>query len=210
VIASIVLFSVNTLDSKLYKPEEFGNIVTGQTQDVKRIISVLGNDIHGVGHKDMNKALQNLEKGISLTNIKGKKNIKNVKGNQRIEFLGYPSVYKLPSDISYLKMVLSNQRIVGLIIEALKRMGVLNNLAFFLEGYFHIVRFTYEEDEKTTEITKLRRKMVDNDEWRPDIAEPLLVLDELNLKLAAKKVAELLMEIPSFYYKLLLIVLTLA
>ncbi len=89
-------------------------------------------------------------------------------------------------------------------------MGLLNNLAFFIEGFFHIVRFRYGEEDKTAGMNKPSRKMINNEEERQDIAEPILFQDELNLKLAAKETAERLIETPSFYYKLLLMILTLA
>jgi hypothetical protein len=205
----------------LYKPEELRNMVTGQIQkeeigkDVEGIISVFGNDDYNVSYKDMNRALQELERDIGLTNIKGKKNIKNVKGNQKIEFQGYPSVYKLPSDISYLKKVMSNPRIIRLIVGALKKMGLLDNLAFFLEGFFHVVIFSYIKEEKITHgIIKLSIKMIDDEEYRPDIsgwkkfAETILFLDELQLTLMAKKYAEFMIEIPPLYYKILLCALS--
>jgi hypothetical protein len=222
VIANIFLSSVITLDpDNLYKPEELRNMVTGQIQkeeigkDVEGIISVFGNDDYNVSYKDMNRALQELERDIGLTNIKGKKNIKNVKGNQKIEFQGYPSVYKLPSDISYLKKVMSNPRIIRLIVGALKKMGLLDNLAFFLEGFFHVVIFSYIKEEKITHgIIKLSIKMIDDEEYRPDIsgwkkfAETILFLDELQLTLMAKKYAEFMIEIPPLYYKILLCALS--
>jgi hypothetical protein len=178
VIANIILSSINTLDPEnLYKPEELRNMVTGQIQeeeigrDVEGIISVFGNEDHNVSYKDMNRALQELEREVGLINIKGKKNIKNAKGNQKIEFSGYPSVYKLPPDTSYLKKIMSNPKVTRCIIGTLKRMGLLDNLTFILEGFFHVVRFSYIEEERTTYgIIKLSIKMMDNEEYRPDIS----------------------------------------
>jgi hypothetical protein len=222
IIASLILSSVNKLDPEvLHKPEEFRNMVAGQIleeeigEDVKGIISVFGNDVHRVSYKDMNRALQELEKEIGLINIKGKKNIKNVKGDQKIEFSGYPSVYKLPPDISQLKKVMSNQKIIQLVVRVLKKMGLLDNLAFIVEGFCHIVRFSYIKEENTTYgIIKLSTKMIDSEEYCPDVsgwkqfAETILFLDELHLKLWAKKTAEFMIEIPPLYYKILLYALS--
>jgi hypothetical protein len=98
-----ILFNLKNLDpDKLYKPEQFREMVTNtmQTQAVnisRDIVTALENDAQygRVNYKDMNRALEELESEIGLINIKGKRNIKKVRGKQRIKFSGSPSVYKL-------------------------------------------------------------------------------------------------------------------
>jgi hypothetical protein len=221
VIASIILSSANTLEpEELYKPEQFREIVSKQIRedetdkDIDGIASVFGTNSHDVSYKDMNRALHALEKEIGLTSIKGKKNIKSATSSQKIEFSGYPSVRKLPPDLFYLKKVMSNQKMTQLIVGGLKRMGLLDNLAFILEGFLHAIRYSYKEETTTYGMLKLGIKMIDDDKYRPDLsdwkkfAEVTLFLDEVRLKLMAKKMAEYMIEIPPLYYKIFLCALS--
>src|SRR5215208_1933799 len=97
--------------------------------DTNDLVAALSDKSEGdyVTSKDMNKALKTLVKEIGLANIKGK---------EKIDFLGNPSLYRLPPDSMGLKRVLSDPGAVELIFKILIKMGLISYLKFILEASF--------------------------------------------------------------------------
>jgi hypothetical protein len=96
-----------------------------------------------VSAKDMNRALEELERIIDLETVK-KNDIRNIAKKYQIKFFGKPSLYKFPNDLTNLKRIYSDRRLAAPIIKALVELGFVDDLTFFLEGVIHSLRNNYK------------------------------------------------------------------
>jgi hypothetical protein len=153
-----------------------------------------------------------LEKEIGLINVKGKEKIRNIRGKQKIEFLGNPSLYKLPPDSMSLKRVLSKPKAFELIFKTLIKMGLLSHLKFILEASFYAVR-DQDKKERVYDLTKMAGKQIDKPDAKVEKSgwesyrNFLLSVPEDQLKIIADKLAEYTVQDPTLYRFILLLVL---
>ena len=148
-----LLFNINDIDpAKYYKPEDLGEIV------LKQIRSYMDEDRSGihffpwdtppgrVSAKDMNRALEELERIIDLKTVK-KKDIRNIAKEYQIKFSGKPSLYQFPNDLTNLKRIYSDRKLAEPIIKALVELGLIDDLTFFIQGIIHFLRNNYQEEK---------------------------------------------------------------
>lgn len=159
--------------------------------------------------KDMNKAMQLLQKEIGLINLKGKKEVeKNNLLKHKIELKGRPSVYKMPDIFAALNKVCSDELATRQVVKTLVNMGMLAILAFILEASFYAVK-----DGNTNRIDELfkvaRREIVgaevkiDTDKFRL-YKEYIQSLDESELRSLAINKAKEMLNHPELYGYILL------
>lgn len=216
VAAAILLFDLGNMDpDKWYKPEDFREIITKKMQADTGTVTTLDHDNHQryVSYKDMNRTVKELERNIGLINKKGKEKIKKVRGRQIIKFSGSPSVYKLPSDVSDLRKAMSNPKVIELVFRSLKRLGLLDYLAFLLEAFFHTMRASLKEKAASHALINLIKSAneaglkLDTSSWE-SYCKTLLTVNDAQLKIIAKKLAESMIEKPQHYRNILLCVLS--
>lgn len=218
IAACILLFDPWNLDpDKWYKPEDFRGIITKKMRvnDNTDIMSTLDCDSQQryVSYKNMNRALKELEMDIGLINKKGKEKIKKVRDRQKIKFSGSPSVYKLPPDVSVLKKAMSKPKVIELVFRSLRRMGLLDYLAFLFEAFFHTMRSSHKDEAASHALINLIRSTsgirgkLDASDWE-SYGRMLLTQNDAQLKIIAMKLAESMIEKPEHYHNILLYVLS--
>lgn len=223
IVANFIIYDFNNLNpGTMYSPAEFKDRITKSMQsdilyDNADMITTLGEEFRlnndYTNSKDISKALKALEKEIGLINIPGKENIKKIKGKQKIEFLGKPSLYKLPTHSESLKRVMSNPKAVELIFRSLIAMGYLPHLTFVCEATFYAIR-DQNGEEMVYQLAKMASKQVDNPDEKVDKSSwewyrnELLSKSDDQLKMLAGKVAEFVTENPALRQLILLLALS--
>ena len=118
----------------------------------------LGTNSEYISSNDISRALKSLEKEIGLINIRGKNKVKKTKGPQRIQFLGTPSMYKLPNRSQGLKKIMSKPDAIELVFKGLVSMGLLPHLEFIWKASFYVAR----DQASKYELGKLAEKSMDH------------------------------------------------
>jgi hypothetical protein len=223
IAAAVLLNDVRNIDPDTwYKPEDFRKIITKKMQsdivnDNTDLITAIGDDHQHtyVSYKDMNRALKELERDIGLINKRGKEQIKKVRGKQKIKFSGSPSVYRLPSDVSDLEKAMSNPKVIELVFRSLKRLGLLDYLAFLLEAFFHTMRASLKEKAASSALINLIKSTneaglkLDASSWE-SYCKILLTQNDTQLKIIAKNLAQSMIENPQHYRNILLCALSIS
>lgn len=149
-----LLFNINDISpNNFYKPEDLGGIILQQMRshndDVySNIDSSLSNFSHNkVKAIDMYRTLEELERAIGLKSVE-KKDIQKIAKKYKIKFTGKPSLYQFPNDLTELKRVYSNPVMGELIIKALVKLNLVDDLSFFLEGVILSLLNKYQEKRK--------------------------------------------------------------
>jgi hypothetical protein len=148
---TFILFNVNNMESnRLYKPSEFKDEINNSLQTIspdnfsdtfdKMVRPVLHDNKKNVTSKDISKALKVLESEMAFEKAKSKDEVKKIKGNQKIEFIGRPHFYKLPNIANEIKRVLSNPEAVAITFRSLRKLGLERHLNFLLKASFYAVR----------------------------------------------------------------------
>ncbi|HJY14830.1 MAG TPA: hypothetical protein VJ225_02290 [Nitrososphaeraceae archaeon] len=219
------MFNFDNMDAnRLYKPSEIKSEINKYMQtDIPYDITDLAatalaknskaDSSEYVTSKDISKAFKTLENDILLTKIKGKEEVKSIKGKQKIEFLGKPYFYKLPPKSESLKRIISNPKVVELIFKALTELSLLPHLQFVYEASFYAVRDNVRK-EKMYNLSKIAIKgigksdaKIDKSSWE-SYRDLLLPFSEGQLEIIAKKLAESTAQYPALYYFILLIALS--
>jgi hypothetical protein len=219
---AFTIFNFSNMDHRtLYRPQDLKTEITKHMQtnkvnDTTDILTALGDkpgtNSDYVNSKDISKALKALEKEIGLINIKGKDKIKKAKGTQRIQFLGKPSLYKLPHDSEGLKKLMSKPKAVGLVFKSLVNMGLLPHLEFVWEASFYVTR----DQASTYELGRLAEKSIDQSNLKIDpkkwnsYRNLLLSIPEDRFKMLAHKLTELSADHPELYRFILLLGLSIS
>jgi hypothetical protein len=221
-IASSLLFNISELDPKLlYKPEKLREIATKQLQlyletDNSDFLMTSDKDVDSmkIGYQDMTRALEELDRDVSLENFKTKSKIKKqVKMNQKMRFSGSPSAYRLPHSISVLKTVQTNPVLIRLIIKTLTKMGLVENLAFFSEGFFYAIRFSQKSGEENmkhllisaAKSSSLWNKIgLPNKSYVETFCKFISSFDDVELKAIARDTAESMVQNPELCCNILL------
>jgi hypothetical protein len=221
IVANFIIYDFNNLNpGTLYGPAEFKDRITKSMQsdilyDDADMIATVEDEFKDdyISSNDISKALKALEKEIGLVNVPGKENIKKIKGKQKIEFLGKPSLYKLPPQVESLKRVISKPKVVELIFKSLITMGYLPHLAFVCEATFYAIRDRNGE-VMIYQLAKMASKQIDNSDVMVDQScwewyrNELLSKSDDQLKMLAGKVAEFVTENPALRQFILLLALS--
>ena len=132
-----LLFNINDINPNgFYKPEDLGRIIFQQMRshndDVYSNTDSLLLDISHSKVKaiDMYRALEALERTIGLKSVE-KKDIRKIAKKYKIKFTGKPSLYQFPNDLKELKRIYSNPVMGELIIKALVKLNLVDDLSFF-------------------------------------------------------------------------------
>ena len=171
-----VIYSFN--DPELDRPYSSGEFQKKIKRQVKTDVSNDTSDLlsdsyqqeyngYKISSKDMNKAIEALEKEIGLIHITSKKGVKEiVRGKYTIQFgEGRPSYFMLPPDSVSLKKIMHRPKAFELIIKSLKTMGLLDNLEFLWETYLYLLSDLNDiHIQNLREITNMSRKLIIGDE----------------------------------------------
>jgi hypothetical protein len=223
IIANFIIYDFNNLDpGTLYSPADFKDKITKNMQsDIHYgnvdVTATIGDEFKSINDytnsNDISKALKALEKEIGLINIPGKENIKEIKGKQKIEFLGKPSLYKLPPHSESLKRAMSKPKAIELIFKSLIDMGYLPHLTFVCEATFYAIRDPNNE-EIMYNLAKMASKQIDKPDEKIDrsrfeeLSNTLLFKSDYELKMLAGEVAKYVSEDPDLRQFILFLVLS--
>jgi hypothetical protein len=137
------------------------------------------------------KALKTLEREIGLINIPGKDKIKKMRGKQKIDFLGRPSQWRLPSSTELMK-IMSKPKAIEVIIKSLNDSGLHHHLEFVWEASFYVIR-DQARKKGVYELAKMAEKSVDHLGTKIDqqgwesYRNSLLLIPEDQLKVLANR-----------------------
>ena len=90
--------------------------------------------------KDMNRALKMLEKDFGLIRKTTKKDVKAIKGNQKIEFSGRPSFQYGTPELENVKRIIAQPKAIELIFNSLVKVRIIPHLQFVCEATFYAFR----------------------------------------------------------------------
>jgi hypothetical protein len=216
--ALFVVYDYGNVDtSYLYTPgeirrkiiDEINSDISIDSSDITASIGLADDGDYYLSSKDMNKAMQLLQKEIGVRNIKGKREVKkNAISGQKIELKGRPSVYKMPNIFAILNTVCSDRLATRQVIKTLLSLGMLDLMAFILEASFYTLK-----DSNTNRVDELfkvaRRPLIDTEvEINADkfqlYKEYIKSLDEDELRLLAINKAKEMLNHPEFYGYILL------
>jgi hypothetical protein len=220
---AFTIFNFSNMDHRrFYRPQDLKTEITKHMQtstiknDTTDLLAAtedkLVTNSEYVSSKDITKSLKALENEIGLINIKGKDKIKKAKGTQQIQFLGKPSLYKLPHNSEGLKKIMSKPKAIELIFKSLVNMGLLSHLEFIWEASFYVTR----DQGSTYELGKLAEKLVDHLNLKIDqqnwsfYQNLLLSIPEDRLGILAHKLSELSANHPELYRFILLLGLSIS
>ena len=225
-----VIYSFN--DPELDRPYSSGEFQKKIKRQVKTDVSNDTSDLlsdsyqqeyngYKISSKDMNKAIEALEKEIGLIHITSKKGVKEiVRGKYTIQFgEGRPSYFMLPPDSVSLKKIMHRPKAFELIIKSLKTMGLLDNLEFLWETYLYLLSDLNDiHIQNLREITNMSRKLIigDEDTTDPTFSEisktewessrrDLQSVDENQIKLIARETNQLITQNWQFARAILLL-----
>ena len=207
----IVYDHENVDTSYLYTPGEIRKKIIDQinsdtsddSSDTTASTSADDGDYY-LSFKDMNKAMQLLQKEIGLINLKGKKAIKKyAMSGQKIELKGRPSVYKMPDIFTILNKVCSDELATRQVVKTLLSMGVLAILAFILEASFYAVKDG--NANRIDDLYKVARREIVSTKAKEDMdkfqlyKEYIRSLDENELRVLAINKAKEMFNHPELY-----------
>jgi hypothetical protein len=221
-IASSLLLNISDLDPELlYQPEKLRELAAKQLHvyigtDSLDMLTTSESNVESINvkYQDMTRALRELDRDVGLEYFKTKADIKKeAKSNQSMKFSGSPSAYRLPHNISVLKTVQSNPVLVRLIIKTLTKMGLVENLAFFGEGFLYAVRLSQISGKESIKhllisaaksSSLLDKTGVSNKSYVETFCEFISSLDNRELKAIARDTAESMVQNPELCCNILL------
>lgn len=159
----------------------------------------------------MNRALKMLEKDFGLILKTTKKDIKAIKGNQKIELSGRPSFYMLPPKLEDVKRIIAQPKSIERIFNSLVNLEILPHLQFVCEATFYAYREYIVKDQQydlasARIANKLVPRQIDNSGW-DSYRKLLLSLSEEQLKILANGLAQSMPQFPSVFRNIMLIAL---
>ena len=222
-ISVFIISNFNDMQSdKKYKTSEIKDEInrdmqSGTSDDISDLAGALtsgseADENEYATSKDMNRALKMLEKDFGLVRKTTKKDVKDIKGEQKIEFSGRPSFYMLPPDLESIKRIISRPKAIELVFNSLVKLGILPHLEFVCEATFYAFReYIVKEQEYELASVKIANKLVPEakinklgwDSYR----NLLLSLSEEQLKILANGVAQSMVHFPSIFRNIMLIAL---
>jgi hypothetical protein len=165
--------------------------------------------------KDMNRALKMLEKDFGLIRKTTKKDVKAIKGNQKIEFSGRPSFNMMPPELENVKRIIAQPKAIELIFNSLVKLGILPHLQFVCEATFYAFReYIVKEQQYYLASARIASKLVPEPDAKIDKSgwdsyrNLLLSLSEEQLKILAYGVAQSMTRFPSVFRNIMLIALS--
>jgi hypothetical protein len=167
--AFIIFGSKNMDQKKLYSPSYFKNEIEEYMRDKtlndpSDILAAMTDESNRqkefVSSNEIYKALITLEREIGLINIPGKDKIKKIRGKQKIDFLGRPSRWQLPSSGELMK-IMSKLKAIEIIIKGLIASGLLPHLQFIWEASFYVIR-DQARKKSVYELAKIAEKSADH------------------------------------------------
>lgn len=165
-----------------------------------------------VTSKDITRAFKMLVNDFGLVHKATKKDIKSIKGHQKIEFPGRPSSYILPPNFDSIKRIIVQPNAIELVFKSLIKLGVLPNLQFVCEAAFYAFReYIVKEQQYDLASARIANKLVpdakiDSSGW-DSYRNLLLSLSEEQLKILANGVAQSMFNFPSVFRNIMLIAL---
>jgi hypothetical protein len=165
-----------------------------------------------VTSKDMSRALKMLENDFGLVLITAKKDIKSIKGDQKIELSGRPSFSMLPPNFESIKRIIAQPKAIEHVFKSLIKLGVLPNLQFVCEAAFHAFReYIAKEQQYDLASARIANKLVSdakiNSSGWDSYRNLCLSLSEEQLKILANGLAQSMPHFPSMFRNIMLIAL---
>lgn len=223
IIGAFIISNFGSMQpDKLYKTSETideinRDMQSGTSEDISALAGALtsrseADENEYATSKDMNRALKMLEKDFGLIRKTTKKDVKAIKGNQKIELSGRPSFYMLPPELENIRRIIAQPKAIELIFNSLVKLGILPHLQFVCEATFYIFReYIVKEQQYDLASARIANKLVadakiDNSGW-DSYRNLLLSLSEEQLKILANGVAQSTPHFPSVFRNIMLIAL---
>jgi hypothetical protein len=222
IISAFMISNFSNLQpDKLYKTSETRDEInrdmqSGISDDISDLAGALtsrseADENEYATSKDMNRALKMLEKDFGLILKTTKKDVKAIKGNQKIELSGRPSFYMLPPNFESIKRIIAQPNVIELVFNSLIKLGVLPSLQFVCEAAFYAFReYIVKEQQYDLASARIANKLVPdaNDSIGWDFYRNLLLsLPEEQLKALANGLAQSMFQYPSVFRNIMLIAL---
>jgi hypothetical protein len=224
VTGAFIISNFNDMQpNRLYKPSEIKDEINRDMQsstpdDISDLAGVLASksevgENEYVTSKDMSRALKMLEKDFGLIPKTTKKDVKGIKGEQKIEFSGRPSFYMLPPELENIKRIIAQPKAIELIFNSLVKLGILPHLQFVCEAAFYAFReYIVKKQQYDLATARMASKLVpdskiDESGW-DSYKNLLLSLPEEQLKILANGVAQSMTYFPSVFRNIVLIALS--
>jgi hypothetical protein len=223
IVANFISFNLIHMDpqSGWASPGDFKAVIKKITErentiDTTSMLSsamekaVDGGNIY-VDPKVINKALELLKKDSIVIHIKKKKEMESLIGRKIKDLRGRPSFYKQYFSSINLKKVMSNPAEVRLVIDILKKFGLIRFLALQLEAEYYVLKsnkskvydiewaYLKTNEEQIEEIEKIKVSWQDFKAAADSIIGIFDGIEEDKLKILFKKIANLMTEHQIFY-----------
>lgn len=181
-------------EEKVYTPEKFIKMVKPHYDRVN-IVSENSNRLAVPDSKIMAYALNEVQKQFGLINIRGKKEINSfirTKGEEKLEFGGRPSAYRVPPGFEKIKNTVSNPDAVSIIFTTLQK----NQFLFrFLKYRLILVLYSWTQDDDKKLFTSIQALLpqidLEESKWN-ELKIKLLSKDSSQLRMLATRMAKIM------------------